>query len=49
MPSADAGKGALMKRFTRRAQALRQTAVGRVLYRMTPSPLIDRLKSRLGG
>jgi GT2 family glycosyltransferase len=49
VPSADAGKGTLMKRFTRRALALRQTAVGRVLYRMTPSPLIDALKSRLGG
>ena len=49
LPSAEAREGALMKRFTRRALALRQTPVGRVLYRMTPSPLIDALKSRLGG
>jgi hypothetical protein len=38
-----------MARFARRALAMRATPVGRVLYRMTPAPLIDALKSRLDG
>jgi glycosyltransferase involved in cell wall biosynthesis len=41
--------GSFMNRFARRALAIRRTAVGRALYRMTPSPLIDALKARLGG
>ena len=49
LPSSSAGEGGLTNRFARRALALRRTAVGRVLYRITPSPLIDALKARLGG
>jgi hypothetical protein len=48
-PSTGADDGSLMKRFARRALVLRQTTIGRVLYRMAPSPLIDALKARLGG
>jgi hypothetical protein len=36
-------------RFARRALAIRRTPMGRVLYRMTPTPLIDALKARLDG
>ena len=39
----------LMARVARRALAMRSTPVGRVLYRMTPAPVIDALKSRLDG
>jgi hypothetical protein len=39
----------LMARVARRALAMRGTPMGRVLYRMTPAPLIDALKSRLDG
>ena len=34
-------------RFARSALAIRHTAVGRALYRLTPRPLLDALKSRL--
>ena len=36
-----------MNRFAQRVLGIRRTAVGRVLYRMAPSPLIDALKARL--
>jgi hypothetical protein len=39
----------LMARVARRALAMRTTPMGRVLYRMTPAPVIDALKSRLDG
>ena len=39
----------LMRRVAVRALAMRATPMGRLLYRMTPSPLIDALKARLGG
>ena len=39
----------LMARFARRALAMRGTPMGRVLYRMAPTPLIDALKARLDG
>ena len=39
----------LMARVARRALAMRSTPMGRVLYRMTPAPVIDALKSRLDG
>ena len=39
----------LMARVARRALAMRSTPMGRVLYRMTPAPVIDALKSRLHG
>ena len=38
-----------LARFARRALAIRRTPMGRVLYRMTPTPLIDALKARLDG
>ena len=38
-----------MARFARRALAIRRTPVGRMLYRMTPTPVIDALKARLEG
>jgi GT2 family glycosyltransferase/glycosyltransferase involved in cell wall biosynthesis len=38
-----------MARFARRALAIRRTPIGRVLYRMTPAPVIDALKARLDG
>jgi hypothetical protein len=38
-----------MARFARRALAIRRTPMGRVLYRMTPAPVIDALKARLDG
>jgi hypothetical protein len=38
-----------MARFARRALAMRGTPMGRVLYRMAPTPLIDALKARLDG
>ena len=47
--SMGADDGSFMNRFARRALAIRRTAVGRVLYRMAPSPLIDAIKARLGG
>ena len=39
----------IMARVARRALAMRTTPMGRVLYRMTPAPVIDALKSRLDG
>ena len=36
-------------RIARRALAMRGTPFGRLLYRMTPSPVIDALKARLHG
>ena len=38
-----------MGRVARRALALRRTPMGRLLYRVTPTPLIDALKARLDG
>jgi glycosyltransferase involved in cell wall biosynthesis len=38
-----------MGRVARRALAIRRTPMGRLLYRMTPTPLIDALKARLDG
>jgi hypothetical protein len=35
--------------MARRALAMRRTPVGRLLYRMTPEPVIDALKARLHG
>ncbi|MEO5764593.1 MAG: glycosyltransferase [Casimicrobiaceae bacterium] len=35
-------------RIARAALAIRHTTIGRALYRMTPRPLVDALKSRLG-
>ena len=49
IPASRVVDASMMQRFARRALGLRQTAVGRVLYRMAPSPLIDALKARLGG
>ena len=54
---ADAGGGAeaaavrrgLWQRIALRALAIRATWVGRILYRLTPAPVIDALKARLGG
>jgi len=34
-------------RAARAALSIRQTPIGRVLYRMTPRPLLDALKARL--
>jgi GT2 family glycosyltransferase/glycosyltransferase involved in cell wall biosynthesis len=36
-------------RMARRALAMRRTPIGRLLYRMTPTPVIDALKARLDG
>jgi hypothetical protein len=47
--SADVQPRGLMARVARRALASRSTPMGRVLYRMTPAPVIDALKSRLDG
>jgi glycosyltransferase involved in cell wall biosynthesis len=37
------------RRIAERALAIRRTPMGRVLYRMTPAPVIDALKARLHG
>jgi len=37
------------QRIAERALAIRRTPMGRVLYRMTPAPVIDALKARLHG
>jgi GT2 family glycosyltransferase/glycosyltransferase involved in cell wall biosynthesis len=37
------------QRIAERALAMRRTPMGRVLYRMTPAPVIDALKARLHG
>jgi GT2 family glycosyltransferase len=39
----------LWHRVARRAMALRGTPMGRLLHRVTPAPLIEALKARLGG
>jgi glycosyltransferase involved in cell wall biosynthesis len=39
--------GGVWQRIARRALAIRRTPMGRLLYRMTPEPLIDALKARL--
>jgi hypothetical protein len=44
----DAPRG-VWHRVALRALAMRRTPMGRLLYRMTPEPLIDALKSRLHG
>ena len=36
-----------LTRMARRALVIRRTPMGRLLYRMTPAPLIDALKARL--
>lgn len=41
-------RGGVWQRVARRALAIRRTPMGRLLYRMTPEPLIDALKARLG-
>jgi hypothetical protein len=48
-PAAELQPRGLMARVARRALAMRSTPMGRVLYRMTPAPVIDALKSRLDG
>jgi hypothetical protein len=37
------------QRFALRALAIRRTPMGRLLYRVTPEPVIDALKARLHG
>jgi len=37
------------QRIAQRALAMRRTRMGRLLYRMTPEPVIDALKARLDG
>jgi GT2 family glycosyltransferase/glycosyltransferase involved in cell wall biosynthesis len=39
----------VLRRIAERALAMRRTPVGRLLYRVTPAPVIDALKGRLGG
>jgi hypothetical protein len=46
-PSAHAEAVSWITRLARRALAIRHTAVGRALYRMTPRPVVDALKDRL--
>jgi len=46
-PGARSQSRGLMARVARRALAMRTTPMGRVLYRMTPAPVIEALKSRL--
>jgi hypothetical protein len=46
---AEIAPAGMMTRVARRALAMRATPMGRLLYRMTPTPLIDALKSRLDG
>jgi GT2 family glycosyltransferase/glycosyltransferase involved in cell wall biosynthesis len=41
--------GSVWQRMARRALAMRRTPVGRLIYRMTPEPVIDALKARLHG
>ena len=45
----DAAPRGVWHRVAVRALAMRQTPMGRLLYRVTPEPLIDALKSRLHG
>ena len=46
---ADAAGGGLWQRVALHALAIRATPVGRLLYRLTPAPVIDALKARLTG
>ena len=39
----------VLRRLARRALAMRRTPMGRLLYRVTPEPVIDALKARLHG
>ncbi|MGE5171587.1 MAG: glycosyltransferase [Rudaea sp.] len=39
----------VLRRIARRALAMRRTPMGRLLYRVTPEPVIDALKARLEG
>jgi glycosyltransferase involved in cell wall biosynthesis len=39
----------VLQRIAQRALAMRRTPMGRLLYRVTPEPLIDALKARLHG
>ena len=45
----DGVRRGVLQRVAQRALAMRRTPMGRLLYRMTPEPLIDALKSRLDG
>jgi GT2 family glycosyltransferase/glycosyltransferase involved in cell wall biosynthesis len=47
-PAVPARRGVL-QRVALRALAMRRTPMGRLLYRMTPEPVIDALKARLHG
>jgi GT2 family glycosyltransferase/glycosyltransferase involved in cell wall biosynthesis len=49
IPGATSGRRSLWRRLAARALAMRRTPMGRLLYRVTPEPLIDALKSRLQG
>jgi O-antigen biosynthesis protein len=44
-----AGSPGVWQRLAQRALAIRRTPMGRLLYRMTPEPVIDKLKARLHG
>jgi len=46
-PTAAPAPQAWSARLARGALAIRHTAIGRALYRLTPRPLVDALKSRL--
>jgi hypothetical protein len=46
-PSPATASGSMWQRLALRALAMRRTPMGRLLYRMTPAPVIDALKSRL--
>jgi hypothetical protein len=39
----------MWQRIAQRALAMRRTPMGRLLYRVTPEPVIDALKARLDG
>ena len=47
--SAHGSAPGVLRRIAERALAMRRTPVGRLLYRVTPAPVIDALKARLGG
>ena len=39
----------VLRRLAQRVLAMRRTPMGRLLYRVTPEPVIDALKARLHG
>jgi GT2 family glycosyltransferase/glycosyltransferase involved in cell wall biosynthesis len=49
MPAPSEAPAGIGRRIALRALAIRRTPMGRLLYRMTPAPLIDALKARLHG